>query len=114
MPIVSPHIYMSVHTSPNDLPTGKQAFDRQEVSQRGVEIWRIVQPEGPLSRKSPASYLGFFLPVLKLTLTPCLATFPPAVSVSAVSNRLVTSGRQVPRCGRNGTRRAGYRDGALE
>ena len=45
----------------NELSAGKQAFDGQEVPQRGAEIWWIVQCEGPLSRESPTSPPGLSL-----------------------------------------------------
>jgi len=54
MPIVSNYIIRRlVHVYSNGPSTGKQAFNGQEVPQRGAEIRWIVQCEGPLSRESP-------------------------------------------------------------
>ena len=52
MPIVSPRTTRTlIRMGSNLFPTGKQAFDGQEVPQRGAEIWWIIQREGPLSRE---------------------------------------------------------------
>ena len=115
MPVVSPPVTRVVtRIDPNGFSTGKQTFDGQEVPQRGAEIWWIVQCEGPLSCEPPVSRLRYPLLSFCTETERVLCSFLSTVSVSAVPNRLVTGGRQIPRCGRVDTRRAGYRDGTFE
>lgn len=55
--------YSYIDSGSNRSSTGEQAFDGQEVSQRGAEMRWIIQREGPLSCESPISYLRHIVPL---------------------------------------------------